>query len=279
VIGTPTSSTDYKSAAHAILSDWYVKRGSNPIFSRYFYMACHHAEAAIRIAEAVSPRDYTASPSVLFFLANVYRKLSTEWDAPEALVMYKRCYHALKLRDAQVSGKQRKAEVKRLKQPNRYRCANSGCGIVADKGRMFSRCELSMSCRCSSAYRQRAPRCGQVRRGQEAELLRQGVPEGGLAEPQAVLQAGHAVLCNRRRGTARAASRERDEWEHRHPRRRACVVVVDDERGGTAIYSRRSLWGRWPWQHLSEPGLGGALGDLSIVSLYEVWHAMQSENT
>jgi hypothetical protein len=31
--------------------------------------------------------------------------------------------------------------VKRMKNPNRYRCANVGCGIIADKGKMLPKCK------------------------------------------------------------------------------------------------------------------------------------------
>ncbi|KAL1742865.1 hypothetical protein HDZ31DRAFT_65566 [Schizophyllum fasciatum] len=33
-----------------------------------------------------------------------------------------------------------KLQAKRMKQPNRYRCANRGCGIVSDKGKMLQQC-------------------------------------------------------------------------------------------------------------------------------------------
>jgi hypothetical protein len=143
VAQSPKASADLKSTAHAILSKWFMDRGGDPIIARYFSSACHHAESAIRYAEEVSPRAYTASPSVLFFLAYAYRNLSPDFDVPEPFIMYKRCFQALKRRNEQMNKKEEKAEVKRMKQPNRYRCANSGCGIVADKGKMLSQCESS----------------------------------------------------------------------------------------------------------------------------------------
>jgi hypothetical protein len=142
---SPRASADLKSTAHALLTTWFLERCKLPhVIPRYLLMACYHAETAIRYAEEVSPPGNTASSEVLVFLSCAYSRLADfDMSASEEGqdVQFKRCFQVLKARRKQVGSKELRAETKRLKQPNRYRCANPGCGIIADHGKMLSNCE------------------------------------------------------------------------------------------------------------------------------------------
>ena len=60
--------------------------------------------------------------------------------ALELCVQYKAVWSALETRKKQMEEEQVKAEVKRAKKPNRYKCANVGCSVQADTGKMLSQC-------------------------------------------------------------------------------------------------------------------------------------------
>ncbi|TRM68687.1 hypothetical protein BD626DRAFT_482474 [Schizophyllum amplum] len=135
--------TEIASNAHAILIHWYALASKDEIRQRYLFAACHHAEQALRLAKQVSPPDHYAAPVVLSFIREgIIQRLTpdTKCDPLPALVMYKECRAAHKLRVAQLKKEKRKLDAKRVKQPNRYRCANPDCGIIADKGKMLQQC-------------------------------------------------------------------------------------------------------------------------------------------
>ena len=58
----------------------------------------------------------------------------------ELCAQYKAIWAALETRNKQMEEEQAKAEVKRAKRANRYRCANVGCSVQADTGRMLAQC-------------------------------------------------------------------------------------------------------------------------------------------
>ena len=61
-------------------------------------------------------------------------------DAPELYLFYKDAQDLYEAGNRQVEGEKEKMQLKRLKNPRRYRCAAVGCGVEADSGRMLSRC-------------------------------------------------------------------------------------------------------------------------------------------
>ena len=61
-------------------------------------------------------------------------------DAPELYLFYKDAQDVYDARNRQVEGKREKMQMKRLKNPRRYRCAAVACGVEADSGKMLSRC-------------------------------------------------------------------------------------------------------------------------------------------
>jgi len=58
----------------------------------------------------------------------------------ELCVQYKAVWAALETRNKQMGEEHAKAEVKMAKRANRYRCANVGCSVQADTGRMLAQC-------------------------------------------------------------------------------------------------------------------------------------------
>ncbi|KAH7101136.1 hypothetical protein BKA62DRAFT_796670, partial [Auriculariales sp. MPI-PUGE-AT-0066] len=131
------ASHELRSTAHAILTQWYMNRGGDHIPTRYVFSAAWHAEQALRHAEHVSPSGFRASPSVLLFLTSVFAKNHQLYPP---LLMLRRCDAALKTRQDQMVAQDSAAMVKRLKHPNRYRCANVGCGIMTSSGQALQRC-------------------------------------------------------------------------------------------------------------------------------------------
>ena len=61
-------------------------------------------------------------------------------DAPELYLFYKDAQDVYEARNRQVDEEREKMQLKRLKNPRRYRCAAVGCGVEADSGKMLSRC-------------------------------------------------------------------------------------------------------------------------------------------
>ena len=61
-------------------------------------------------------------------------------DAPELYLFYKDAQDVYEARNRQVEGEKEKMQLKRLKNPRRYRCAGVGCGVEPNSGKMWSRC-------------------------------------------------------------------------------------------------------------------------------------------
>lgn len=62
-------------------------------------------------------------------------------DIPHFPLLYKDAVKAVQRRTAEVAQESSKMEQKRLQHPHRYRCAAVGCEVLADSGKMLSRCE------------------------------------------------------------------------------------------------------------------------------------------
>ncbi|KAJ7454694.1 hypothetical protein FB451DRAFT_1278997 [Mycena latifolia] len=122
-----------KSIAHSLLIDWYVSNvfeSDSPV--RYIHAAAHSADEAVRLAGGVS------SPAVLFFALHVLEKHASR--AVELYAQYKNVWKAKDKREQEMAEAESKATQKRMKQPNRYMCANVDCPVSADSGHMLSRC-------------------------------------------------------------------------------------------------------------------------------------------
>jgi hypothetical protein len=117
--------------AHALLIEWYT--AGDELRKRYLHAAAHHANQAVELASG------QACPAVLFFGARVLKPNS--YKALEFCVQYKAVWAVLDEREKQMEQEQSKAEEKRMKRTNRYRCANAGCSVQADTGKMLSQCE------------------------------------------------------------------------------------------------------------------------------------------
>jgi hypothetical protein len=140
-----------KSIAHSLLIDWSVNSNDsipidtkerliryvkgiqgNSIPARYLHAAAHSADEAVRLASGVP------SPAVLFFALYVLEKQASQ--AVELRFQYKHVWKAKHMRDLEIAEANNKAALKRMKQPNRYMCANVDCSVLSNSGRMLSQC-------------------------------------------------------------------------------------------------------------------------------------------
>jgi hypothetical protein len=119
--------------AHALLIEWFTKASTGDFRKRYLHAAAHHATQAVELAEG------NGCPAVLFFGARILEPMSH--TALELCLQYKPVWKALENRKKQMEKEHGAAEEKRAKRANRYRCANVGCGVQADTGKMLSQCE------------------------------------------------------------------------------------------------------------------------------------------
>jgi hypothetical protein len=137
VLSSPDASDELKCTAHSSLIDWYVF-GAETLPQRYLFAASHHANIAASLCRQIRTAGVSAPPSVLWFMLRVFTPFSG--TVPELCYFFKDAQRAMKERDAEIAREKQKMEVKRLKNPKRYRCAAVGCVIEADAGKMLSRC-------------------------------------------------------------------------------------------------------------------------------------------
>jgi hypothetical protein len=105
------------------------------------FSASHHANLSARLSRRVTPNAALPAPSsVLWFMNTFFEPLSQK--SPELFLFYKDGVTAMDERKKQVESGRKKMQQKRMKTPNRYRCAAVGCGVEADSGKMLSNCQL-----------------------------------------------------------------------------------------------------------------------------------------
>jgi len=138
-----SASKKVKAMAHGRLINWYIdSAGKGPgsyMRSRYLFGAAHHCNEAAKLCRDVSPRGAPASPVVLFFMNTMFQKFSS--TVLELNLWYKDAIKAFEDRNKQYEKGQNKMAEKRLKHPNRYRCAAPGCGVQSDAGSMLAKCK------------------------------------------------------------------------------------------------------------------------------------------
>jgi len=127
-----------KATVHGLLIDWYVSVSKDPLRPRYLYAACHHANISARMGRLISPKGAPASPAILNFMNKMFKPLGER--VPDLYYLYEDAVRALEDRVEQMRVDRENLHVKRISQPNRYRCATPGCGIEADSGSMLSKC-------------------------------------------------------------------------------------------------------------------------------------------
>lgn len=123
---------------HGLLIDWYISASKESRRARYLYAASHHANISARLCRLLSPKGAPSSPLVLNFMISVFEPCSKR--APELYYFYKDAVRAMDERVEQMRLGSEKLHVRRMKQPNRYRCATPGCGIEADTGAKLLQC-------------------------------------------------------------------------------------------------------------------------------------------
>ena len=139
-LSSTRASDELKCAAHGTLINWYMSADEKTLPTRYLFTASHHANIAASLCRRVSPPGAPASPAVLWFMSRVFEPHSH--NVPELMYFFKDAWRAWEDRTAQMAAGREKMEEKRLKYPNRYRCAAVGCGIEADTGKMLQKCKF-----------------------------------------------------------------------------------------------------------------------------------------
>ncbi|KAF5329311.1 hypothetical protein D9619_009394 [Psilocybe cf. subviscida] len=136
---SPTGSDECKAAAHGVLISWNVKQGEDSLRSRYLFAGAYHANEAAILCRKIAPsKDVQSSPAVLHFMFNVFERFSAQ--VPQLHLSCKDGVQALEERKAQLAEEDAEMDRKRTEKPNRYQCANKGCGVGANTGKMLSQC-------------------------------------------------------------------------------------------------------------------------------------------
>ncbi|KAE9408264.1 hypothetical protein BT96DRAFT_970906 [Gymnopus androsaceus JB14] len=133
-----TASSQTRSMAHSMLIPWYILNRAE-VRARYLFAAAYHADESIRLASEGNPIS-SASPAALIFYRNSFEPMTRDLKVPELLYHFKWISKASQERQAFMKLQKEAAERKMMGKPNRYRCANVGCGIEADRGKMLSQC-------------------------------------------------------------------------------------------------------------------------------------------
>ncbi|KAJ3715771.1 hypothetical protein C8R42DRAFT_725575 [Lentinula raphanica] len=135
------ASAQTRSMAHSMLTFWYTAGREGDVRARYVFAGTYHADEAVRIASQASPNNkLLASAKVLVFATNTVKPLTDDLKCPELLIHFKWVVKAMDGRANFMKLEQLAVEKKKMKNPNRYRCANVGCGIEADTGKMLAQC-------------------------------------------------------------------------------------------------------------------------------------------
>ena len=71
-------------------------------------------------------------------MKNIFERMAK--DAPELYLFCKDAQDVYEASNRQVEGEREKMQLKRLKNPRRYRCAAVGCSVEANSGKMLYRC-------------------------------------------------------------------------------------------------------------------------------------------
>jgi hypothetical protein len=102
------------------------------------HAAAHHANRSIELSPGRVP-----SPAVLLFGYKILEPLSH--TAVELCAQYKAVWAAMEKRSKQMEEEQGKAEFRRAKRANRHRCANVGCDIQSNTGKMLPQCAYGLN--------------------------------------------------------------------------------------------------------------------------------------
>ncbi|THU99711.1 hypothetical protein K435DRAFT_776905 [Dendrothele bispora CBS 962.96] len=133
-IQTPSSNDVTKSIAHSLLINWYTDalKPDHGLPIRYLLAAAYHADQAVTLAHG------NASPAVLFFGLNLMKPAAEK--VLQLYAQFKNVWSAVDKRNEEIEKERIHAQTKRMEKPNRYRCANVGCLIQTDTGKMLRQC-------------------------------------------------------------------------------------------------------------------------------------------
>lgn len=127
----PRATEDVRAHAHSLLAMWYTDWvDPKNLSTRYMYAAAHHANRYMQIVGPGRP-----APSTVLKQADAFNLF------PHMKLVYKDAWSAIILRRTTQAALSARAKQKRVAQPNRYKCANAGCGIGASAGMMLQRCK------------------------------------------------------------------------------------------------------------------------------------------
>jgi hypothetical protein len=140
-ITSPDASDELIVIGHGILVEWCIFSTRFNLRYRYIFSASHHANLSARLSRRITPNAALPAPSaVLWFMNTFFEPLSLK--NPELYLFFKDGVAAMNERKKQVESGRKKMQQKRMKTPNRYRCAAVGCGVEADSGKMLSKCQF-----------------------------------------------------------------------------------------------------------------------------------------
>ncbi|THU82947.1 hypothetical protein K435DRAFT_784412 [Dendrothele bispora CBS 962.96] len=133
-IKSPSSNNLTKSIAHSLLINWYTDalKSDYGLPVRYIFSAAYHADQAVALAQG------KPSPAVLFFGQKLMKRHAEQ--VVQLYAQFTNVWNAVDKRDEELQRKRTYAQQKRMEKPNRYRCANVGCLIQTDTGKMLQRC-------------------------------------------------------------------------------------------------------------------------------------------
>lgn len=173
---SPRASDKTKATAHGALIYWHSNSSQTDWRSRNVQAACHHANIAACLCHKINPPSTHVTPAILEFVHHVLKRMAK--NTPELCLLYKDAVDGYEDRNRQVAEEREKMQAKRLKNPQRYRCAAVGCGIEADTGKMLSKCTSSLFfLRPSGPVLTIGGRLRKMRRRQETFLLQQRMSE------------------------------------------------------------------------------------------------------
>ncbi|KAJ3828299.1 hypothetical protein F5878DRAFT_588084 [Lentinula raphanica] len=140
------ASAQHRTMAHSVLIFWYAAgREPRDFDPRDILATSYHANEAVRIASEGNsgPDRVFASAQVLQFARNIVKFLIDDFGAPQLFINFPWVVEALRQRQAALRLEQLVVERKMTKKPNRYRCANVGCRVESDSGKMLYKCSGS----------------------------------------------------------------------------------------------------------------------------------------
>lgn len=131
----PDADASLKATAHAAIVAWLLDC-TEELRGRYLYGAMHHANKAIQYSRPLCVLGHSI-PTVAWQTRHLFRPMSER--VVELNFFYNNIWQAEREAEERIQ-RDSEANILRMKNPLRYKCANYGCGIEADRGKMLQKC-------------------------------------------------------------------------------------------------------------------------------------------